>query len=63
MSVGIDHDTPVFAVTSIEARWKQVGLKRYPDARETFITPDAGGSNGLSLPRLEAATQSGLLTS
>ena len=45
VSVGIDHDTPVFAVTSIEAWWKQVGSKRYPDAREIFITADAGGSN------------------
>ena len=36
---------PVFAVTSIEAWWKQVGAKRYPDAREIFITADAGGSN------------------
>ncbi len=46
VSVGTDHDTPVFAVTSIEAWWKQVGSKRYPDAREIFITADAGGSNG-----------------
>ena len=46
VSVGTDHDTPVFAVTSVEAWWKQVGVKRYPDARELFITADAGGSNG-----------------
>ena len=45
VSVGVDHDTPVFAVTSIEAWWRQVGEKRYPDAREIFITADAGGSN------------------
>jgi hypothetical protein len=45
VSVGTDHDTPVFAVTSIKAWWKQVGSKRYPDAREIFITADAGGSN------------------
>ncbi len=45
VSVGVDHDTPVFAVTSIEAWWKQVGAKRYPAAREIFITADAGGSN------------------
>jgi len=45
VSVGIDHDTPVFAVTSIEAWWTQVGSKRYPKARELFITADAGGSN------------------
>jgi len=46
VSVGVDHDTPVFAVTSIAAWWKQVGAKRYPDAKEIFITADAGGSNG-----------------
>ena len=46
VSVGTDHDTPVFAVTTIEAWCKQVGLKRYPTAREIFITADAGGSNG-----------------
>jgi hypothetical protein len=45
VSVGVDHDTPVFAVTSIEAWWKHVGEQRYPDAREIFITADAGGSN------------------
>jgi len=45
VSVGVDHDTPVFAVTSIEAWWTQVGSKRYPEAREIFITADAGGSN------------------
>lgn len=45
VSVGIDHDTPVFAVKSIEAWWKRVGQDRYPNARELFITADAGGSN------------------
>ncbi len=46
VSVGIDHDTPVFAVTSLEAWWKKVGLQRYPGSRQLFITADAGGSNG-----------------
>ena len=45
VSVGVDHDTPVFAVRSIEAWWSRVGAKRYPGAREIFITADAGGSN------------------
>lgn len=49
VSVGVDHDTPVFAVTTIEAWWKQVGSLRYPNAREIFITADAGGSNGYRL--------------
>jgi hypothetical protein len=45
VSVGVDHDTPVFAATTIEAWWKKLGAKRYPEARELFITADAGGSN------------------
>jgi len=46
VNVGTDHDTPVFAVTSIEMWWMRMGSKRYPDARDLFITADAGGSNG-----------------
>ena len=45
VTVGTDHDTPVFAATSIETWWKRMGLERYPDARSLFITADAGGSN------------------
>ena len=45
VSVGVDHDTPTFAVASIKAWWHQIGAKRYPEAREIFITADAGGSN------------------
>ena len=45
VSVGTDHDTPVFAATSVEAWWKRVGAKRYPEARDLYITADAGGSN------------------
>ncbi len=45
VNVGTDHDTPKFAVVSIEAWWKRMGRKRYPDATELFITADAGGSN------------------
>ncbi len=46
VSVGVDHDTPVFAVATIKAWWKQVGSVRYPHAREMFVNADAGGSNG-----------------
>ena len=46
VAVGTDHDTPVFAVASIETWWKRMGSKRYPNATELFITADAGGSNG-----------------
>lgn len=45
VSVGVDHDTPVFAAKSIEAWWTKVGQSRYPNARELHITADAGGSN------------------
>lgn len=45
VNVGTDHDTPVFATTSIAAWWRRMGKERYPDARELFITADAGGSN------------------
>lgn len=46
VTVGVDHDTPVFAVTSIETWWELMGSKRYPNAKAMFITADAGGSNG-----------------
>ena len=46
VNVGTDHDTPVFAVTSIETWWKRMGRQRYPNATELFLTADAGGSNG-----------------
>ena len=46
VNVGTDHDTPVFAVQSIETWWTDFGAARYPRAREIFITADAGGSNG-----------------
>jgi len=46
VNVGTDHDTPVFAVTSIETWWKRMGEARYPEATELFLTADAGGSNG-----------------
>jgi hypothetical protein len=45
VSVGVDHDTPMFATTTIEAWLKHVGAKRYASAREMLITADAGGSN------------------
>jgi hypothetical protein len=46
VSVGIDHDTSVFAVATIEKWWQEVGRHKYPDARELTITADGGGSNG-----------------
>lgn len=51
VSVGVDHDTPVFAVRSIASWWRTMGRKTYPDATELLITADGGGSNG-HRPRL-----------
>lgn len=45
VSVGVDHDTPAFAVATIRAWWLQMGSVRYPKAKELLITADSGGSN------------------
>lgn len=45
VSVGVDHDTPEFAVETIRRWWRRMGRKFYPDATELMITADAGGSN------------------
>jgi hypothetical protein len=45
VSVGVDHDTPAFAVATIRAWWFQMGSAMYPQARELLITADSGGSN------------------
>jgi hypothetical protein len=45
VSVGINHDTPEFAVESIYCWWRQMGRKTYPAARTLLITADGGGSN------------------
>ena len=46
VSVGIDHDTGEFAVSSIHHWWTRMGKPAYPQAGELLITADAGGSNG-----------------
>jgi len=45
VSVGIDHDTARFATASIRRWWRKMGRRRYPRAKELFITADCGGSN------------------
>jgi hypothetical protein len=45
VNVGIDHDTPEFAVRSIASWWKHMGKRTYPTVSELLITADAGGSN------------------
>ena len=65
VSVGVDHDTPEFAVQSIQQWWRKMGRRRYPTATDLLITADAGGSNSararlwkVALQRL--ATETGL---
>ena len=45
VSVGIDHDTAQFAVSTIRRWWKEMGRTRFRKARELLITADSGGSN------------------
>jgi hypothetical protein len=45
VSVGVDHDTPVFAVNSIAAWWSKLGKACYPEAKELLVMADSGGSN------------------
>ena len=63
VSVGADHDTAEFASEAIWRWWRQMGRKRFPQARELMITADSGGSNGsrnrlwkVSLQRLAERT-------
>jgi hypothetical protein len=46
VSVGINHDTAEFAVSTIRRWWKQMGSMLYPESKELLITADGGGSNG-----------------
>ncbi len=44
VSVGADHDTPAFAVASLESWWVTLGSLRYPGATKLLLTADSGGS-------------------
>jgi hypothetical protein len=46
VSVGTDHDTASFAVSTIRRWWMVMGKPLYPDVKELLITADGGGSNG-----------------
>jgi hypothetical protein len=46
VSVGIDHDTAVFATETVRRWWEEMGRATYPRAAELLITADGGGSNG-----------------
>jgi hypothetical protein len=43
--IGTSHDTPQFAIAAIRSWWREVGRKRYPQARHLLIEADSGGSN------------------
>lgn len=65
VSVGVDPDTPAFAVQSIRAWGKRRGGRAYPRATDRLIRADCGGSQGsrarlwkVALPQL--ANQSAL---
>ena len=45
VSLGIDHDTAAFAVSSIRQWWKKMGRLSYSKATHLLITADSGGSN------------------
>lgn len=46
VSVGRDHDTATFAVTTLRRWWQAMGRPLYPDAARLLICADGGGSNG-----------------
>ena len=46
VSVGTDHDTAAFAVSTIRRWWAGMGQSLYPAAKRLLITADGGGSNG-----------------
>lgn len=45
VSVGTDHDTAAFAVSTIKDWWNTMGSQLYPKATRLHITADGGGSN------------------
>jgi len=49
VSVGCDHDTAAFAVSSIRHWWYAMGERLYSAASELLICADGGGSNGYRL--------------
>jgi hypothetical protein len=46
VSVGIDHNTSLFATETLRRWWYEMGAPLYPDADRLLVTADAGGSNG-----------------
>lgn len=57
VSVGVDHDTPRFAVAAIRRWWARAGPAAFPGAGGVRITADGGGSNGVRNRLWEVALQ------
>ena len=49
VSVGVDHDTAEFAVSTIGQWWTKMGQPAYSHSRRVMVTADSGGSNGSRL--------------
>jgi hypothetical protein len=49
VTVGRDHDTATFAVSSLRRWWEGMGRAMYPAASKLLICADGGGSNGYRL--------------
>ena len=45
VSVGVNHDTAQFAVSSIRNWWYEMGAGLYAGSKRLYITADGGGSN------------------
>lgn len=45
VSVGVNHDTAEFAVSTIRRWWNKVGRGTYAKTSQLYITADGGGSN------------------
>ena len=45
VSIGVNHDTAKFAVSSIRNWWYEMGVELYGNSKRIFITADGGGSN------------------
>jgi len=55
--IGLDGDTPDFAVDAIVRWWRTKGCRRHPDARHLLILADGGGSNGYRARRWKTQLQ------
>lgn len=57
VSVGIDHNTALFATETIRRWWHEMGAALYPKADRLLVTVDAGGSNGYRCRLWKVAVQ------